>query len=44
MNEDKLTKIVIDLPGHWGSGGEGIWAKELGNDPYQISGLQRCVK
>jgi hypothetical protein len=40
MTEDsKLTKIVIDLPGHWATGGEGIWAKSLGKDLFQIDNI-----
>jgi len=40
MEEDpKLTKIVIDLPGHWSVSGEGIWAKSLGDDLYQIDNI-----
>lgn len=40
MKDDpKLTKIVIDLPGHWATSGEGIWAKSLGEDLYQIDNI-----
>lgn len=40
MEDDpKLTKIVIDLPGHWAVSGEGIWAKSLGDDLYQIDNI-----
>ena len=40
MKDDPpLTKIVIDLPGHWATGGEGIWAKSLGEDLYQIDNI-----
>ena len=37
MNSDEeLTKIVVDLPNHWATGGEGMWAKPLGKDLYEI--------
>jgi hypothetical protein len=36
-NEPQLVKIVIDLPdGDMGIYGEGVWAKPLGNDLYQV--------
>ena len=34
--EDELVKILIDLPNHWATGGESVWAKPLGNDEYEI--------
>ncbi len=36
MTEEKLTKLHIDLPQHWGTGGESLWAEELGSDLYRI--------
>ena len=33
---EELTKVVVDLPNHWGTGGESIWAKALGADLYEI--------
>jgi hypothetical protein len=34
--EDSLTKVHIDLPNHWATGGESIWALPLGDDLYEI--------
>jgi len=37
MTEDeKLTKVYVDLPNHWATGGESIWACDLGGDIYEI--------
>ncbi len=36
MSDDNLTKVHIDLPQHWGTGGESLWAEELGDDLYRI--------
>jgi hypothetical protein len=35
-SDEALTKIVVDLPNHWATGGEGMWAKHLGQDLYEI--------
>ena len=34
--DEQLTKVVVDLPNHWAVGGEGMWAKSLGDDLYEI--------
>jgi hypothetical protein len=34
--EESLTKIYIDLPNHWATGGESLWALPLGGDLYEI--------
>ena len=34
--EDSLTKVHIDLPNHWATDGESIWALSLGDDLYEI--------
>ncbi len=34
--EDSLTKVHIDLPNHWATGGESMWALPLGDDLYEI--------
>src|SRR6266850_1986705 len=34
--EDSLTKVHIDLPNHWATGGESLWALSLGGDLYEI--------
>ena len=36
MGTEHLTKLHVDLPNHWGTGGESIWAVDLGNDLYEI--------
>lgn len=35
-DEDSLTKVHIDLPNHWATGGESLWALPLGDDLYEI--------
>jgi hypothetical protein len=39
MNEEGLVKIHLDLPNHWGIGGESLWAEPLGNDLYKIENV-----
>jgi uncharacterized protein DUF4265 len=34
--DEQLTKILVDLPNHWATGGESMWAKDLGGDLYEI--------
>ena len=34
--DEQLTKIVVDLPNHWATGGVSMWAKPLGEDLYEI--------
>ena len=34
--EESLTKVWIDLPHHWATGGESMWALPLGGDLYEI--------
>ena len=37
MNEaEKLTKVCVDLPNHWATGGESMWAVDLGDDLYEL--------
>jgi len=31
-----LQKILVDLPNHWATGGESLWAMPLGNDEFEI--------
>lgn len=33
---EDLTKVVVDLPNHWATGGESMWAKPLGEDLYEL--------
>ena len=35
-DEAALTKVHIDLPNHWGTGGESLWAEDLGGDLFRI--------
>lgn len=35
-DEDSLTKVHIDLPHHWATGGESLWALPLGDDLYEL--------
>jgi hypothetical protein len=37
--EENLEKIIIDLPNHWATGGEGLWSTPLGNDLYRIENV-----
>ncbi len=34
--QDTLEKVLVDLPNHWATGGESIWAKPLGDDTYEL--------
>lgn len=34
--EESLTKVYIDLPHHWATSGESMWALPLGGDLYEI--------
>jgi hypothetical protein len=34
--ENALTKVHVDLPNHWATGGESLWALPLGNNLYEI--------
>ncbi|WP_286342333.1 DUF4265 domain-containing protein [Ferrimonas sp. YFM] len=39
MNTKQLKKVHIDLPNHWATGGESLWATPLGNDLYRIENI-----
>lgn len=34
--EEALTKVHINLPNHWATDGESMWALPLGNDLYEL--------
>ena len=34
--DEELTKIVVDLPNHWATSGEAMWARPLSADLYEI--------
>jgi hypothetical protein len=36
---DNLTKIYIDLPEHWATSGESVWARALGGDLYEVDNV-----
>ena len=36
---DDLTKVHVELPNHWGTGGESLWARPLGDDLYQLDNV-----
>lgn len=36
MTDEVLTKVHIDLPLHWGTGGESLWAEKLGGNLFKI--------
>lgn len=33
---EELEKVYVDLPNHWATSGESMWAKPLGNNLYAI--------
>ncbi len=35
MSDEQLTKVHIDLPDHWATGGESLWARQLGDDRFR---------
>jgi hypothetical protein len=35
-DDEKLTKVYVDLPNHWAAGGESMWAVDLGGDLYEL--------
>ena len=36
---DALTKVHVDLPNHWATGGESLWARALGGDRFAIENV-----
>ena len=41
MAKDKeRTKVHINLPNHWATGGESLWVRSLGGDLYEIDNVQ----
>ena len=39
MSDAGLVKIHVDLPNHWATGGESMWATPLGFDLYRIENV-----
>jgi len=33
---EELTKVHIDLPNHWATGGESMWAAQVGPDLFEL--------
>ena len=38
-DNENLVKIIIDLPNHWTTGGESMWACPLADDLYEIRNI-----
>ncbi|MEP7339871.1 MAG: DUF4265 domain-containing protein [Acidobacteriota bacterium] len=36
---DNSLKVYVDLPNHWATGGESLWARPLGNDLYELENV-----
>ena len=36
---ENLTKVHVDLPNHWATGGESLWALHLGGDRYRLDNV-----
>ena len=36
MDDDRLTKVLVDLPNHWATGGESMWAVDLVGDLFEL--------
>lgn len=43
MVDEVLTKVYIDLPHHWGTGGESLWAEDLGGDLFRVRNVPFCA-
>lgn len=39
MTDGSPTKVHVDLPNHWATGGESLWATELGGDRFRIENV-----
>jgi hypothetical protein len=38
-HEPSLVKVNVDLPNHWATGGESMWARPLGDDLYELQNV-----
>ena len=36
QDDENLTKVHVELPDHWATGGESMWAAHLGGDLYEL--------
>lgn len=39
MTSGQSAKVHVDLPNHWATGGESMWARELGGDLYELENI-----
>jgi hypothetical protein len=39
VTDTNLTKVYVDLPQHWATGGESLWAKVMGDGLYEIDNI-----
>jgi hypothetical protein len=39
MRDPALVKVHIDLPNHWGTGGESMWARDLGGGLFELQNV-----
>lgn len=39
MTTDRLTKVHVDLPNHWATGGEALWVTDLGGNRFRIENV-----
>jgi len=39
MKDPALVKVHIDLPNHWGTGGESMWARDLGDSLFELQNV-----
>lgn len=39
MLDESLTKVHVDLPHHWATGGEAFWATDLGDDRFRLENV-----
>jgi len=39
MSNEPLTNVHVDLPNHWATGGESLWAADLGSDRYRLDNV-----
>jgi len=37
--DEQLCKVLVELPNHWATNGESMWAKPLGEDLYEIRNI-----
>jgi len=37
--DDTLTKVHVDLPNHWATGGESLWARPIGYERFAIQNV-----